>query len=37
MVAEPSDGFTVSDVAKITDVVTTEMGYTAEQIKIVGV
>lgn len=37
VVAEPSDGFTVSDIAKITDVVTTEMGYTAEQIKIVGV
>lgn len=37
VVAEPSDGFTVSDIAKITDVVTTELGYTTDQIKIVGV
>ena len=37
VVAEPSDGFTVSDIAKITDVVTSELGYTSEQIKIMGV
>ena len=37
VVAEPTDGFTVSDIAKITDIVTTELNYTSDQIKIVGV
>lgn len=37
VVPEPEGGLTVSDVAKITDVVVSELGYTSENIKIVGV
>jgi len=37
VVPEPEGGLTVSDVARITDVVVSEMSYTADQIRIVGV
>ncbi|MGI5970307.1 MAG: SpoIIIAH-like family protein [Oscillospiraceae bacterium] len=38
VVSEPEDGLTVSDIAKITDIVTSEFpNYTASMIKIVGV
>ena len=37
VVPEPEGGLTVNDVAKITDVVVSELGYTSENIKIVGV